>query len=562
MSKKQKLEQLPHFSSAFYPKELPTKIAATKYSDDKNKPYVILEKAIEATSKKRDAIKPANCIAHWFVRDFRVSDNHALSKAGELAAKHNLPLVCFWLNCKEMSQAHGKSKFQMHYRKLSMEKVHAKLQKLNIPFVTVNAATRKEITPTILDFLGKYNVSHLFANLEYEVDELRLITDVLHKALDKGINFQPCHDSCVVKPGELVTKSKGTQFAVFTPWYRIWVEYVNDNYLEKGEFLYPDPPKLENSIKELMEQGHGLPTIKVDEERFNKYWKLIGEDDALDALRKYIKSQNIKTYDSTRDLLQDNTTSHMSVHISSGTISTRRILYELTNAELLDESKGAEAPGISEWVRQVSWRDFYKHIMCYWPYICMYKPFHLEYSDLEWEYNKDHYLRWCEGRTGFPVVDACMRCLKETGHMNNRGRLIVASFFAKDLLLDWRWGESYFLSQLVDADFASNNGGWGFSASTGVDPQPYFRIFNPWTQSERFDPNGDFIKKWVPELKDLSSKTVHNPYDSVQWNIAEENGYPKPILDHKFARNRALERYKTCMAKGKEKLKQEVEKEK
>ncbi|GEQ69509.1 hypothetical protein JCM33374_g3181 [Metschnikowia sp. JCM 33374] len=149
--------------------------------------------------------------------------------------------------------------------------------------------------------------------------------------------------------------------------------------------------------------------------------------------------------------------------------------------------------------------------MCNWPYVSMHKPFHLELSDIEWEYNNQHFVSWCEGKTGFPIVDACMRCLNESSYLNNRGRLIVASFLAKDLLLDWRNGERYFMSRLADGDFSSNNGGWRVSASTGVDPQPYFRILNPWTQSQRFDPIGAFIKKWIPELRDVEGKAIHNP---------------------------------------------------
>ena len=179
----------------------------------------------------------------------------------------------------------------------------------------------------------------------------------------------------------------------------------------------------------------------------------------------------------------------------------------------------------------------------------------MELSHIQWEYDRHIFLSWCEGRTGFPIVDACMRSLREVGYMNNRGRMIVSSFFVKDLLIDWRYGEQYFMLILVDGDFASNNGGWGFTASTGVDPLPYFRIFNPWTQSKRFDPQGKFIKRWVEELRDVESKHIHDPYlypESAA--IAEKNNYPRAIVDHKKCRERALERYKTAMAEGKKLL--------
>ncbi|QRG40602.1 hypothetical protein FDK38_005081 [Candidozyma auris] len=559
MSKKQKLEQLPKFSSKFYPKELPTAVAATKYAKDENKPYNILLNKVESTEKERSKIKPANCIAHWFVRDFRTFDNKGLSEASKLAAKNKLPLVCFWVNCKEMTKAHGKSKFQMHYRVLSMQKLHKKLADLNIAFVTINAETRAKIIPSILEFLQKHKVSHLFVNQEYEVDELRLSTKLIDKALEKGINFQVCHDTCVVQPGELVTKSSGKQFAVFSPWYRAWVDYVNAHYIDQGKIIVDSPVKHEVGKEDLIKQGHGLPTIKVDEKRFNKYWKDIGEDDAYAALEKWTESDAIKKYGDTRNSLEGGA-SNLGVHVSSGTLSPRTILWMLHEKELLTEANETAAPGITEYLRQVSWRDFYKHILCFWPHVSMFKPFHLEYSDLPWEYNKDHFLKWQEGNTGYPIVDASMRALKETGHLNNRGRLIVASFLTKHLLIDWRYGEQYFMSQLIDGDFASNNGGWGFSASTGVDPQPYFRVFNPASQSERFDPKGAFIKKWCPELKDIESKLIHAPFDHAKSaQLAKQNKYPEPIVDYKMGRQRALDVFKETMQNGKEKLEEEVD---
>lgn len=201
--------------------------------------------------------------------------------------------------------------------------------------------------------------------------------------------------------------------------------------------------------------------------------------------------------------------------------------------------------GLTEWIRQIAWRDFYKHVLCNWPHICMFKPFLLEYEDLEWEYNLEHFSRWSNGQTGYPIVDAAMRELNATGFLPNRCRMIVASFLTKHLLIDWRYGEYYFADNLIDTDFASNNGGWEFSASVGVDPQPYFRIFNPWLQSEKFDSEGSYIRRWIPELKQITdNKAVHNPYERGFAKEAESNGYPKPMIDHAFARERALSRFK------------------
>lgn len=180
----------------------------------------------------------------------------------------------------------------------------------------------------------------------------------------------------------------------------------------------------------------------------------------------------------------------------------------------------------------------------------MNKPYKAEYSNIEWEYNLEHFEAWKTGKTGFPIVDAAMRQLKHTGYMHNRCRMIVASFLTKDLLIDWRMGEREFMLSLIDGDFASNNGGWGFSASCGVDPQPYFRIFNPLLQSEKFDPSGDYIRKWVPELKDVKGNVIHDPYRRGADTQAKKNGYPRPVVDHATARDRALARYKAGIGRS------------
>lgn len=174
----------------------------------------------------------------------------------------------------------------------------------------------------------------------------------------------------------------------------------------------------------------------------------------------------------------------------------------------------------------------------------MNKCFKPEFTSLEWEYNADNFTAWCEGRTGYPVIDAAMRQLASDAWMHNRARMAVSSFLSKDLLIDWRCGEQYFMSHLIDGDFASNHGGWGFGSSTGVDPQPYFRIFNPLRQSERFDPDGDYIRTWVPELRQIEGKAVHDPYQRGAADTAEKHGYPRPIVDHSESRKTALDRYK------------------
>lgn len=174
----------------------------------------------------------------------------------------------------------------------------------------------------------------------------------------------------------------------------------------------------------------------------------------------------------------------------------------------------------------------------------MNKCFKPQFTNIEWEYNMDQFNAWCEGRTGYPIVDAAMRQLQKDAWMHNRTRMVVSSFLSKDLLIDWRRGERYFMEHLIDGDFASNHGGWGFGSSTGVDPQPYFRIFNPCRQSERFDSEGEYIRRWVPELRGVEGPAIHEPYERGAEEIAHRNGYPRPVVQHSAGRDRALDQYK------------------
>jgi deoxyribodipyrimidine photo-lyase len=226
-------------------------------------------------------------------------------------------------------------------------------------------------------------------------------------------------------------------------------------------------------------------------------------------------------YVQDRDILDRDGTSDLSMFLKNGSITITQIInhFGLINTK--------PTPGKVAFLRQLIWREFYFHILWHWPH-SETESFNPKYRDLPWENNQEMFSAWTSGKTGYPVVDAAMRQLAATGRMHNRARMIVASFLTKDLLIDWRWGERWFMNQLLDGDLAANNGGWQWAASTGCDPQPYFRIFNPTRQSERFDPDGDYIRRWVPELRDLAAKEIHWPSDSLR----KSTRYPAPIVDH------------------------------
>jgi deoxyribodipyrimidine photo-lyase len=299
-----------------------------------------------------------------------------------------------------------------------------------------------------------------------------------------------------------------------------------------------------------------------------------GEEEGLKRLRRFLQGRSAAEYEKRRDFpAEEGGTARISAYLAVGALAARTVIREAKEAS---RRKGA-TDGVMKWVSEVAWRDFYRHVLVAWPHVCMFKMFKPEYGAVQWEENEEHFRAWCEGRTGFPIgqfmqwiecvltvpVDAAMREMKETAWMHNRCRMVVASFLAKDLLLDWRKGEKFFMSapcpqqhmlmpdreSLIDGDFASNNGGWGFSSSTGVDPQPYFRIFNPLLQSERFDADGEYIRRWVPELRAVEGKAVHDPYGRGAGEVAERNGYPRPLVDHRKSRERALEKYKAALQK-------------
>lgn len=557
-NKKPKLESLEHFSSKYYPSSMSRQKIITKYLKDENKPYNILIETLEQTEKERNNTKPGKYVAHWFDRDLRHSDNLGLYRALEVSNQLKRPLITFYVYCLEDLRSHSISPHQLQYKLKTLKILQQDLLKKNIPLYFLDVNCKTGISTSILHFLKKYQVSHLFSNIEYEVDELRLVTRLVKTLTENNISYLPQHDSCVVLPGLLKTKSKGTQYSVFTPWYRSWITHL-DSLQENGQDPFHDytsshenPPAVHDDdfLKELFGDSNKVPPIPEShkltpsqQQYFDEHWTF-GEHHAYDELLRYIQSTEIKQYNDLRNNILTAATSQLSHHLANGSISARSIIRSILEKKLV-LLLGKGNAGITEWIRQVSWRDFYKHVMVNWPFVCMFKPFQIEYDDIEWEYQSDHFSRWCQGKTGFPIVDAAMRELNKTGYMHNRCRMVVASFLSKHLLIDWRNGERYFMEHLIDGDFASNNGGWGFSSSVGVDPQPYFRIFNPWTQSEKFDKKGDYIRTWVPELREITdSKGIHNPYANGYEDIAERNHYPKPIVDHPSARERALQRYR------------------
>ena len=528
----------------FYPPEMTNARCKQYISNEIERPIDSLSKAQEQTLRERNAVPVKDAVVHWFKCDLRMTDNKALHIASEKAKSKGVPLICLHIISPQDYKAHLTSAVRVDFVLRTLEILKADLAELDIPLYVETVEKRKGIPDRIFALCNEWGASHLYTNIEYEVDELRREALMTRNGIEKGVAVEAVPDTCVVAPGELASGS-GNQYSVYSPWFRAWISYLHTHPHQLNLFNAPgkNPAKARSTFTDLFEsQVPEAPANRrlTDDERkrFQSLWPA-GEHEARRRLTKFI-SDKIDKYNETRNYPAANGTAVVSVHFASGTLSARTAVAAARDANSVKKLDGGNK-GITGWISEVAWRDFYKHVLAHWPYVCMNKPFKPEYTNIQWEYNDDLFKKWSSGQTGYPFIDAAMRQLNHTGYMHNRARMATASFLAKDLLIDWRMGERYFMEHLIDGDFASNNGGWGFSASTGVDPQPYFRIFNPLLQSEKFDPDGEYIRKWVPELAKVQGKAIHDPHAKSVKGI---EGYPKKCVDHKESRNRALERYK------------------
>ncbi|GAA6008527.1 hypothetical protein JCM11491_004509 [Sporobolomyces phaffii] len=540
----------------------------------------------DLASVKSKESKPAKdgVVVYWTRnKDLRIKDNTALSHASAFAEQNGLPLVVLHIFSPGDYKAHDRSPRRIDFQLRQMRHLQSEYEKHDIPLFTFSHDKRKEIPSVVCQKLEEWGAAGVFANLEYEVDELRRDTEILKlvkeaRKAGKGYGGKAefLKDVCVVAPGDVVTK-QGKPYAVFSPFFRNWAEQVNSDLLShigenNDDVKSNDPSARKHAVlKEFF--SHEIPTSikgfeldKEDQETMEKIWPV---GDAVNSvLKRFLetkireqvffepplydgaedaknpkKDSKLGEYTTGRNRVDLDGTSHLSPYLAAGFISRRQCLrevYKINGSKALPTERES-GPGM--WVQEVAgWGDFYTHVLCAWPRVCMNKPFNLKYTDIEWteDPGDKKFTAWKEGKTGFPIVDAGMRAMNAQGYMHNRCRMIVAMFLSKDLLLDWRKGEKYFMEKLIDGDFAPNNGGWQWSASTGCDPQPYFRVFNPTSQSEKSDPTGEYIRHWVPELKSLKGKSIHAPSAAE----IKKCGYVAPIVDHSKARVKAIEAFK------------------
>lgn len=459
---------------------------------------------------------PVNLV--WLRNDLRITDNLALAAACQ---NKDARVVAVFIATPDQWRDHGMAPRQAAFIRQHLVLLQASLAEKGIPLYLHEVADFDACAGFLADFCNQHQISHLFYNKQYEVNE-RLRDDKVTRRLAGQVICQGFDDSVLLPPGSVVTGNR-EMFKVFTPFSKAFLRLLR----ERLPRSVPAPAMRGEPITPAGEIPFSYPVEHVDAVLFP-----CGEKAAIARLREFCQ-QRVQDYGGQRDFPAIDGTSMLSPYLAIGVLSPRQCLNRLLveYPQALDN----DGSGAAVWLNELLWREFYRHLLVAWPALCRYRPF-VGWTDLvPWSKDEVRLMAWQRGETGYPIVDAAMRQLNTTGWMHNRLRMIVASFLTKDLLIDWRAGEQWFMSQLLDGDLAANNGGWQWAASTGTDAAPYFRIFNPETQSKRFDPQGHFIRQWIPELRHVPDKDIHAPW---QWADKQSISldYPRPIVDHKAAR--------------------------
>lgn len=460
----------------------------------------------------------------WLRSDLRIHDNSALAAA---AAKG--PVVAVFLRSVKQWQSHGHGANKIDFWARGVAAIKASLNGLNIPLLHRDIDAYEEAAQVLLDIAREHNVDQLHFNIEYPLNEQRRDQAVREAFKQHEINVQAYHDGIAFPPGSLLT-GKGDYYGVFTPFSKAWHKQITAEQL-----ALRDAPDVQAPLAIESDPLPDRPTL--DDEPVDACLWPAGENAASDNLERFLRFRG-RHYKAQRDLPKVRGTSELSPYLALGMISYRQCLQAV-----MSENGGHLADGdagLTTWVSELIWREFYQHVAVGYPQVCRYQPFQAHTQQLQWRDDDGDFKAWCEGRTGYPLVDAAMRQLVATGWMHNRLRMVTAMFLSKHLLIDWRRGEAFFMRHLVDGEFCANNGGWQWAASTGTDAAPYFRIFNPTTQSTRFDAEGEFIAHWLPALESLPAKARHAPPRDMLTQL----DYPAPIVDHKAARQRALDAFK------------------
>lgn len=467
----------------------------------------------------------------WFRSDLRSLDNPALTAAQALG---NIRAV-FCITLKQW-QEHDWGANKIGFILQCVLDLQIQLHKLNINLDLIDCDDFKTQPIALAQYLQTQNATTLLYNCEYELNEIRrdvAVTDALNNST---IKIQSFHSQTLIAPGKILTK-QNTPYTVFTPFKKSCYEYLFKHAL----IIEPKPKHQTTKIAPIKSNIINSKYSSYINNPILKIWPA-GQNAALKILNDFCSSK-IEDYKSHRDFPALSGTSTLSPYLAAGCISAKQCFIAALNTNNNELAGGN--PNITCWMDELLWRDFYKQIMYHFPKLGKGENFNAKYDKLNWRSPGKSLEAWKNGKTGIPLIDAAMRQLVSTGWMHNRLRMVVAMFLTKNLLIDWRHGEKFFSEHLVDLDFASNNGGWQWSASTGTDAVPYFRIFNPISQSLKFDAHGTFIKQYCPELAALNAKQIHNPSSNLSPTELAKLNYPRIIVDVAKSRLRALEYFKS-----------------
>jgi len=424
-------------------------------------------------------------IIFWFRRDLRLEDNRGLYHAHQ----EEFPVQPIFIFDTNILESLPKKDARVEFIHQEIDRLQSELKKHDSS-VDIRIGQPRKVWADLLD---DYDIKAVWANKDYEPYARERDEDIYDLLKDHGIAFRAKKDHVIFEKDEIV-KDNGDPYVVYTPYSKLWKKTLEGGHVSSHD---------SEGQKNWAQSSHASPSLK----------KVGFEPAGIPFPSRELNTSIVKQYHDTRDIPSKKGTSRMSLHLRFGTVSIRQLTQD---ANSLNE----------KYLNELIWRDFYQAILWHFPRV-VDENFNKKYDDVKWRNNEDEFERWKQGTTGYPIVDAGMRELNQSGFMHNRVRMITASFLTKHLLIDWRWGEAYFAEKLLDYELASNNGGWQWAAGTGVDAQPYFRIFNPYSQTDKFDKNKEYIKQWVDEFG--------------------TSDYPEPMVDHKFARERCLEVYKAAV---------------
>lgn len=424
----------------------------------------------------------------WFRRDLRLHDNCGLYHA----LNSGLPVIAIFIfDTQILNDLEDKEDARLSFIHQELGEINRTLKDLGTRLITLYNSPEKAFK----ELIDQFDIQEVFTNKDYEPYAIARDNSVSRFLSKHAIKFSSFKDQVIFEEKE-ICKQDGSPYLVYTPYSKKWLSEVSPNMLKPYpsnlEYKNWNPLEFEEIIS-LEEMGFKISSIPIPP--------------------KELKNKTLQVYEEERNFPEKDSTSKLGVHLRFGTVSVRELCRRTENISLT-------------YYKELIWREFFMMILFHFPHV-VDRNYNAKYDGVQWRNDEEDFKKWCLGETGFPLVDAGMRELNETGFMHNRVRMLVASFLTKHLLIDWKWGEAYFAKKLLDYDLASNNGNWQWCAGTGVDASPYFRVFNPSTQIEKFDKNYTYINRWV---KDFGT-----------------NSYPKPMLEHKAARERAISTYKKAV---------------